>query len=247
MDGDGFPNVFEYREDTDIKNAASSPPLFKRLKLLEFRETLLPYKLKTVVTNNSKDPEKWDIQVNWIQDNGRIKTKFEYLGSTIRMDKVGYRIVKIEPDYKEERHDGTVVKVDKSKVMLESFDKKYKITMQVDQDAYSPRLKAVIEDLGNGKKYLVGAGDYIVMQVKYEHKGRSRVRTAKYKVSRVERKEKRVIIEFYGKRQGKAIEQSVTMLAFMPRVKRKTKAKDKFSKNPGSPGMLEVPPGGSGG
>jgi hypothetical protein len=240
MDGDGFPNVFEYKQDTNIKSAASSPPLYMRLQLIEFRETLLPYKLKTVVTNNSKDPEKWDVQINYINSNGTIKTKFEYLGSSIKMDKVNYTIIKIEPNFKEERHGGTIVKIDKSKITLESIDKKYKITMQVDQDVYSPKPKAVIDDLGDDKQYIVAAGDSILIKVRYEFKGKNWIKTGKYKVLKVDRKGKQVIIE-----DRKLKQHIITAKPFMPRVKRKTEVQSQFGENPGAPGMLEAPPGGA--
>lgn len=246
MDGDGFPNVFEYREKTNIKNARFHPPLYKRLQLIEFRETLLPYKLKTVVTNNSEDPEKWDVQINEIQSDGNIKTKFEYLGGSLKMDNTYYKIVKIVPVFEEERHGGTIVKKDKSKVMFESAKGKYKITMQVDQDVYSPKPKAVIDDLGTDKQYHVGVDDHIVMHVRYKAGNRNMLQTAKYKVLKVDRKKKEVIIEI-----GKNKEYAVTARALMPRIKKKTVEQEQFQGAPGMPGVpgvpgpgLEAPPGG---
>ena len=246
MDGDGFPNVFEYKEETNIQNARSHPEMYKRLQLIEFRETLLPYKLKTVVTNNKKDAKDWDVQINEMQDDGKIKTRFKYLGSSLEMDKTNYKIVKIEPNYKEERRGGTIVKIDKSKIMFESYDGKYKITMQVDKDVFSPKPKAVIEDLANGKQYHVGEDDYIVMQAKYKSsKGRNRTETVKYKVVKVDRKGKQVVVEFKNKKTRKVKQYSITSKALMPRIKRKEKER-RFDEEPGRnvPG-LEAPPGGA--
>lgn len=244
MDEDGFPNVFEYKQNTDITNPLSSPEMYKRLQLIEFRETLLPYRLKTVVTNNKQDPKDWDVQINETQDDGNIKTKFEYLGSSLVMDKTEYTIVKIEPNYQDERHGGTIVRNDESKIMLESADGKYKITMQVDKDVYSPKPKAIIEDLGNGKQYQVAVGDDIVMQVRYKTAKGFRTKTTKYKVLKVDRKEKQVIIESEDKK-GNKIKHSITAQALMPKVKRKTEAAPQFNENPGAavPG-LQAPPGG---
>ncbi|MDD5596604.1 MAG: hypothetical protein PHV82_01585 [Victivallaceae bacterium] len=245
MDGDGFPNVFEYKEGTNIQNAKSHPEMYKRLQLLEFRETLLPYKLKTVVTNNKKEAREWDVQINELQEDGKIKTRFKYLGSSLEMDKTNYKIVKIEPDYQEERRGGTIVKTDRSKIMFESYDGKYKITMQVDKDVYSPKPKAVIEDLANGKQYHVGSGDDIVMHVKYKSaKGRDKTETVKYNVVKVDRKGKQVIIEFKDKKSRKVKQYSITAKALMPRIKQKVEERQ-LNEEPGrvAPGSLEAPPG----
>ncbi len=220
MDNDGFPNIFEYQQKTNIKKSKSHPPMYMRLHLIEFRETLLPFKLKTVVTNGKKDPKEWDIQINETR-RGEIKTRFKYLDSSLLLDKTSYKIIKIEAIHKEERNGGTIIKKDESKIFLKSFDNKYTITMQVDRPVYSPRPKAVIVDLATGKKYHVGAGDTIVMVIKISksrggRKRRRHSKTVKYKVFKVDRKKRQVIIE-----DRKLNKYVITAKALMPKIKQK--------------------------
>lgn len=246
MDDDGFPNVYEFKKGKNIKKSSSHPPFYERLCLLEFRETLLPYQLKLVNTNNSKDPKDYVIQINETVD-GRIKTKFEYLDSRMTLDKTSYTITKIDAKHEEKRRGGTIVKVDNSKIYLKSSDGKYTITMQVGKDVYSPKPKAVIEDLATGEKYHVGAGDTITMYTKTKatiskRTGRPLKRkTVKYKVFKVDRQKKQVIIQ-----DKKYKKYTITAKALMPRIKQKEAAgineDPAFGRN--TPRGLEAPPGG---
>lgn len=248
-DNDGFPNIYEYQKKKKIKSSRSHPPLPERLHLVEFRETLLPFQLKLVNTNGEKDPKDWDIQINETI-KGKIKTRFKYLGSRMTLDKISYEIAKIDAKYQKERRGGTIVTKDKSKIFLKSRDGKfnYTITMQVGKDVYSPKPKAIIEDLATDKKYHVGVGDTIVMFLKTKasvsKSGRTRKRKAtKYKVFKVDRNENRVIIE--DKKLKKYI---ITAKVLMPRIKqKKPKGMERNpNANPGSPtDFMDAPPGGA--
>jgi len=247
MDDDGFPNIYEYQKKTNIKLSKSHPPLYERLHLVEFRETLLPFKLMLVNTNGGKkDPADWVIQINQMI-KGKSKTKFKYLDDRMTLDKTPYTITKIDAKHVEERIGGTIVKKDKSKVFLKSRDGKYTITMQVGKDVYSPKPKAIIEDLATGQKYHVGAGDTIAMPLKtkasFYKSGKPRKRkTKKYKVFKVERKKNQVIIE------DKKRKYIITAKALMPRIKQKEQGRmdGNPNANPGMPpGFIEAPPGGA--
>ncbi|MDD5729121.1 MAG: hypothetical protein PHV59_11210 [Victivallales bacterium] len=249
MDNDGFPNIYEYKKSTNLQKADSHPPYPERLLLLEFRETLLPFVLKLVNTNGGKkDPADWVIQINENVQDGQIKTRFEYLNSRMKLDNTYYNINKIDAKHIEKRIGGTIVKEDKSKVYLKSTDGEYTITMQVGQKVFSPKPKAVIEDLATGKKYHVGAGDYISMPMVIsadgndprDRRGRNVSKTVKYRVVKVDRSEKQVIIE-----DRKLRKYSISAKALMPRVKRKESGQKSLDGRPaGSQYSLEAPPGG---
>jgi hypothetical protein len=218
------------------------------LHLIEFRETLLPFQLKLVNTNNSKNPKDWVIQINETVD-GRIKTSFAYLEDRMTLDKTYYTITKIDAKHEEKRRGGTIIKVDNSKIFLESLDGKYTITMQVGKDVYSPKPKAVIEDLATGEKYHVGEGDTITMYLRTKaaiskRTGRPLKRkTIKYKVYKVDRKKKQVIIE--DKKLKKYV---ITAKALMPGVKNKeTEIKENPDATPdgNTRELIEAPPGGA--
>ena len=245
MDNDGFANIVEYQKKTNINKATSKPPLYMRLHILAFKETLLPFKLMLVNTNGGKkDPLDWTIQVNETI-KGKIKTRFKYLNSRMKLDKTDYTITKIDARHVDKRQGGSIVKQDKSKVFLKSKDGKYTITMQVDKPVYSPKPKAVIEDLGTGKTYHVGAGDTISMylrtKVAFSKKTRKRLRRriTKYKVIKVDRKKEQVIIE--DKKRKKYI---ITAKALIPKVKKENEGRG--SRDSGmAPESIDAPPGGA--
>ncbi len=244
MDGDGFPNIYEYQKGKKMEKSTSHPPYYERLHLIEFRETLLPFQLKLVNTNNSKDPKDWVIQINEIID-GKIKTRFKYLDSRMTLDNTSYTITKIDAKHEEKRRGGTIVKVDNSKIYLNSSDGKYTITMQVGKDVYSPKPKAVIEDMACDEKYHVGVGDTIKMYTRFSKTTGKPIkkRTIKYKVYKVDRQKKQVIIQ--DKKRKNYI---VTAKVLMPRVKRKeAEIGDSPDMNPdaATKGLIEAPPGGT--
>ena len=197
MDNDGFANVFEFQQKTNILKATSHPPMYMRLQLLTFKETLLPFKFMLVNTNDDKkEPADWAIAVKWIQ--GRSEYRYKSLDGTIVLDKTPYTITKIDARHEEKRQGGSIVKLDKSKVYLKSKEGKYTITMQAGKPVYSPKPKAVIEDIGTGKTYHVGENDFISMYLRT--KGAVSKRTGKrlkrkitkYKVLKVDRKKNRL-------------------------------------------------------
>ena len=221
MDGDGFPNIFEFQQKTKMNKATSKPPMYMRLHLLEFKETLLPFQLMLVNTGgDKKDPADWTIQINETI-KGKIKTRFKYLDSRMKLDKTDYTITKIDALHVDNRQGGSIVKIDKSKVYLKSRDGKYTITMQVGKPVYSPKPKAVIEDLGTGKMYHVGEGDTITMYLRAKAAvstktgKRLKRKITKYKVLKVDRQKNQVIIEEYKKTNPKKY--VLTLKAFMPR------------------------------
>ncbi|MBU8902195.1 MAG: hypothetical protein KOO69_05615 [Victivallales bacterium] len=249
LDNDGFSNIFEFQQKTNIKSAIKHPPMYMRLHLLEFRETLLPFKLMLVNTNGGKkDPADWVIQINKMI-KGKSKTLFMYLGDPMTLDKTPYTITKIDAIHVDVRSGGSIVKKDKSKVFLKSRDGKYTIIMQVDEPVYSPKPKAVIEDLGTGKMYHVGTGDTISMYLRTKpafskKTGRKlKRRITRYKVFKVDRQKKQVIIEDKKRKNKKYI---LSAKAFMPRVKREEKADNQGAENPGRASeSIDAPPGGA--
>lgn len=219
MDDDGFPNIFEFQHATRINKGISHPPMYMRLHLLEFKETLLPFQFTVVnINGDKKKSADWAIK---IRSAGSPFTVFKYLGSTIVLDKTRYTITKIDARHEDKRQGGTIVKTDKSKIYLKSKGGKYTIIMQVGKSVYSPRLKAVIEDLGTGRMYHVGENDIISMycrtkQLVSKRTGKKlRRKIIKYKVLKVDRQKKQVVIEQTRKHNPQKY--VLTSRAFMPK------------------------------
>jgi len=167
------------KEQKKIKKTESYPTL-ERLRLVEFRETLLAVQFKS-------------------------GNKYK-VGDSVRFDKTSCKIVKIIPKHRELNRGGTIVKLDESKIILKSEDGKYTITMQVGKDVYSPRPKAVIEDLATHKKYHVGVGDTISMYIhpkpRFSKKSGKPLKRKikKYKVISVDRHKNQIIVEYKNKK-----------------------------------------------
>jgi hypothetical protein len=165
----------DLNKEPNKTKASESYPTLERLRLVEFRETLLPFQFKS-------------------------GTKYK-VGDSICLNKTSCKIVKIIPKYKEFRRGGTIVKLDESKIILKSNDGKYTITMQAGKPVYSPRPKAVIQDIATQKMYHVGTGDTISMYLhpkpRFSKKSGRRLRRKifKCKVISVNRQKKQVIVE----------------------------------------------------
>jgi hypothetical protein len=175
--------------------ASKSYPSLTNLRFIEFREALLPCSFVVV-----KHDGRYAVRSKYSDLIG--KPKFKYAGDSVSIDKITYKITKIIPRLKEERAGGTVVKIDESLIFLESEDGKYKITLQSGKDTYSPRPKAVIEDLRNHKKYLVGEGDTLIIasRVPSSKTKHNKVKKEKYKVIKFNRIKNLVIVEYMNKK-----------------------------------------------
>jgi len=157
MDGDGFSNLFEYKEGTDLKDPKSHPAMYKRLYISNIRPSELdPVLMK--VSAVGEDKSKWDIQVN---TNGGTRTRFLLLGDTINLEpRRPYRIVDVVSDVKTIKDGNFEVQRDESKIVCVSDDKdKLTVTMQVGKPTYSPLPKAFLTDIANGKEFGVEIGD----------------------------------------------------------------------------------------
>ena len=145
---------------------------------------------------------------------------------------------------------GTLVKEDHSTVILKSTDGKYEITMQVGKPVFSPRPKAVVEDLGTGRFYQVGVGDTIELAVKTTYsarrlkaKGKRKVKTYSYKVLSIDSDKNRITVQ-----DRKMKKYVITTRELMPRVLKNERSSYNNNMPMDDPGMMppdgmEPPPG----
>ena len=156
MDGDGFSNLFEYKEETQINNPKSFPPMYKRLYMSSLKVIELDAMLMKVLAVGDKK-ENWDIQVNIGE-----RTRFVILGDTIPLEKNrSYKIVDVIYDVKKVMDGNVEVMRDESKIICQSIDGKYTVTMEMGRNAKSPLPKAFLTDIADGKEYSVDIGDRI--------------------------------------------------------------------------------------
>ncbi len=194
LDDDGFSNLMEYKEGTDLKNAASHPDMYKRLYLNAIREVELDPVLMKVTVNGEKK-EMWDIQIN---TDGGTKTKFMALGDSINLEpKRRYKIVDVIYDVKMIQDGNVEVQRDESKIVCESDDEaKLRVTMQVGKVAFSPLKKAFLKDIATEREFGVDVGDKFRV-------GNRATRITEYTVRKIDIEKKEV--EVSTRIQGKVV------------------------------------------
>jgi hypothetical protein len=175
-DSDGFSNIYEIENKTDPTIARQHPPYWTLLRIVAVRREELPIRLKSINTNRSNDPKRWDIQLNvdLKRNDGSTRTRTELarLNGTVKIENRTYKIVKIERVLadssgksvkKEEFVAGGVMQgtgdkaQDLSKIYLEEVldykqkqrgDKPDKLEMQVLKPVYSSDRRPVLENMG---------------------------------------------------------------------------------------------------
>ena len=162
-DKDGFSNLFEYENDTDPKVARSRSPLWYRMRYGAMESVVLPVRLNSVSTMNSKDKKKWFLQINILKvdKNGAIRkdknnnpigesTDF-HIGDQIKIEDRVYRFVdatfKKIPVGKEKYDDQSTV------TLLQELSKGAKIkpdklVLSVEREVRSNDKRLIIEDVG---------------------------------------------------------------------------------------------------
>lgn len=156
MDGDGFSNLFEYKKGTRLNDPKDHPPMYTRLFMSALKVVELDAMLMKVSAAGDKKAN-WDIQVN-IGD----KTRFLLLGDTVALEKGrSYKIIDVISDVKKVMDGSVEVQRDESKIVCQSVDGKYTITMEVGKRAKSPLPKAFLADIADDKEYSVDIGDKI--------------------------------------------------------------------------------------
>ncbi len=108
MDEDGFNNLCEFNEKTDLKDPESFPnPSIKLFTKSIFRKSL-PFKLEKVVPNGGEENKsKWEIRAKIGKTEKDMKLKFFKMGDPIELNGDKYTITDIIPK--------TVNKLDKNK------------------------------------------------------------------------------------------------------------------------------------
>lgn len=152
LDGDGFVNLYEYQQKTDIKDPKSHPPFYYALGVKRVERQLLRMRLKTVeeTTSNKKD---WTIQIAIypkIKEGkvaGKEVNRFRAIGDTVEIGRgrnaVKYTIKDVTflgtKEVKMKGEDGIekLVQVkDYSVILLD--DKAREIEMKLDADVFDP-------------------------------------------------------------------------------------------------------------
>jgi hypothetical protein len=161
LDGDGFANVYEYDNKTKMNDPKSHPPLYLRLKLDKLVKNKLDFTLKNIIIQGANKAD-WDIQINF----GPTKTEFFWLDDTMKVGSRKYKIIEIEAK-KIKVKKGNIEEVQTDgQIKIKSADGKEVVTAIKGKDVFSPNPRAIIIDVGNGRKYSMNIGDVIEIGTK---------------------------------------------------------------------------------
>lgn len=164
-DKDGFSNVYEVEHRTSPNAPMSRPPLWYRLRFDAVRRIKLPVEFKALAAVGD-DPRMWDIQINNEQRrrNGRpYGTMLMQLDSSIKIEGVDYRIVKIDRKIDQNNQDVSTITLREDT----QRDNPEEILMTVGQPTYTADQRVVLKDVSDpdaeivvrpGEKFTVGNG-----------------------------------------------------------------------------------------
>ena len=196
-DMDGFSNLFEIHEGYNPLSPRNRPPLWFRLALKDLGRQKLPLIFKAVNTNNSDEQRRWDIQINFLNENNPEDTRSEVtsLGGILNIENRQYEIKSIElRQTKLPGKEGESERLkDESIIHLEELGGKDKLTMQVNKDVFSSDVKAVFIDHGDldkdgkGKEYVIALNEKFTI-------GNKRTRKENYILKIIDQKKKTVLL-----------------------------------------------------
>lgn len=204
LDGDGFSNLYEYRQKTALNQPKSHPPMWHRLVVEKIERIKLPLQLKAIMAPDPNDKTRWDIQINYFDSKGETRTEITMLNEGIRLadGEEEYKVKDIVRNLTEKDASGNVI--DKSYIIIESA-KGTRIRMQIGHDVYSPDAKALLRDVGDGKVHPPkGVGQEITL-------GTRKTGRSKYIIKSIDQVKKQVMLqENSGINKGKSVPEPIT-------------------------------------
>ncbi len=158
-DLDGFSNISEIHDGTNIKDAKSHPPFALRLFVKKIERKLLLLKLEKI-TRTGDNKNDWTIQINvYISKKKRYDTAFKKIGDTLDLDGMKYKITDIISK-KEEKFDPTTKStstVDISEIVIQA-EKDEPITVKLKEDIYENKETIIVVDSHSGEQFKVIVG-----------------------------------------------------------------------------------------
>lgn len=208
LDGDGFSNLYEYKQGTRIDQPRIHPPMWHRLVVVKIARVKLPLQLKAIMVQNPQDKTQWDIQINMLD---KKRTEFTMLNERLKIDNVSYQIKDITLDKSEKDAGGNPI--DKSYIDVES-DNGVRLRMQIGKDVFTPDAKAVLKDLGTGQEYTLGVGQEFRV-------GSRKTGISRFVVKSVDQKKKEVVLQYNsGRDRGKLVPDPITRNGKIPENER---------------------------
>ncbi len=207
LDGDGFSNLYEYKQKTLMNEPRSRPPLWHRLVLVNIDKIKLPFMLMKVNTNNSEDKSTWDVQINRTDTS---KTLFTSLNDIVKIDNRDYRVAEIKLNHTKRDVGGSEVIDDKSEIVLELLGGNTKIFMQVGKDVFSPEPKAFVKDIGDNRELTLDIEQEFTL-------GNRRTGMSRYRVKSIDLKTNEMVLtERSGRNRGKDVPEPITKAGKIP-------------------------------
>jgi len=151
-DGDGFSNLYEYLQGTDMKDPKKHPPLHQGLRVVAFEKTELPDRLLKVTGSGTT----CQLETDKIKDGRKVRrSDFYSKGSKVALDGQLYTLEKITRKVEKQG----LVTEDVSEVLFRCGDDT--IVMVVNKPVYAPHQKVTVQSLFNGKTWVLKKGGVI--------------------------------------------------------------------------------------
>ena len=157
-DGDGFSNLYEINvSQTNPRNSASCPPLWRRLRFKGMAKIKLPIQISGVDAGNNPDPRTWEVSIKMeVRDprTGKLVNREQdcKIGDTIKFDGRNYMMTAVERRI-EKNDRGLEVKKDivTLKMVAENESEKsqeHELKLVFGEPVFSSDLRVVLEDIG---------------------------------------------------------------------------------------------------
>ncbi len=188
LDGDGFTNLYEHLQGTELNDAKSHPPLAERLALKDIRRRQLPMILRKVVARDGDEKDRWDIQLD-VQTQRGMRTRFERLGNSVKLDNDEYKIVDVDHRI-EERRDrrlNAMVPTDVSRITIQKGDEE-PIVAIVGEKIMEPNPRILILDHLSNREYNLRQDDEFTV-------GTASTGTEKYRLTEVDDNARTVVLK----------------------------------------------------
>ncbi len=142
-DNDGFTNLEEYLAGTNMNDPKSRPSYAKKLYVKTIESIKIPMKLAYFPGSREEKPvEKWNIQLEMLQPNGRWRNRYVKIGEEIQAGNAKYKVVRIIPDFSV--NPKTKLKDNTSKLVIRKVGTKQDIVMELQKELVDPRQHVVL-------------------------------------------------------------------------------------------------------
>lgn len=182
MDEDGFNNLCEFKEKTDLKDPASFPGPTIKLFVKSISRKNLPFKLERVVQRGGEENKnKWEIQAKIGKTENNMKLKFFRLGDVIDLNGDKYAIVDIISKTENKIDSKRVASTEDASEVVIKMEADEPITVSPGTIAKESKDKIIFVDFVTKDRYVTSKGESFEVKLKGKPIAKFIVKDVNYK------------------------------------------------------------------